>query len=347
MVDDFEKGNGEVRVEQPTESVSPDTSSPAAIASESSVESAKPDPKVAVKAPSGEVVPVVSELPAYTPNYKVKVMDQEHDIPEEFRGLIKDEKTQEMVHKIFEKAYGLDFAKPKHEATQHTLTQLQSEHNYLLGSVQEVKELYQRGDLDAFFDKLAIPPQRIMQYALDKLNYQELPPEQRAMIDGRKYAERQNYDMQRKQREQQGNYEEQIRQARQYALNSELARPEVKSIVDTFDQRAGRPGAFYQEVVNRGQLAWVQSNGKVDLTPGQAIEQVVSLWKLSGGSQGATPASVASPNPGLVPAPASAGNPRGAATIPNVGGGKSSTPLKQKPRSIEDLKKLRDQMAAG
>ena len=132
--------------------------------------------------------------------------------------------------------------------------------------------------------------------------------------------------------------QEQMRQARQYALNSELDRPEVKSMVESFDQRAGKPGSFYREVINRGQLAWFQSQGKVDLTPSQAVEQVIQLYGLKQTQPQAAGASVA--------APASAPQQK-ANTIPNVGSGKSAAPLKQKPKSIEDLKKMRQHLLAN
>ena len=327
---DLETGTGEVRVEPvaaPAASPEPAPAAPAAT---------EPAPKEPAAATS-DVSPTakVTQVPPYQPNFKLKVMDQEKEIPEEFRSLIKDADTEKKVREVFEKAYGLDFAKPKHEAVQQTLTQLQAEHNYVLGSVQEAKELYQRGDLDGFFEKLAIPPQRILQYAMEKLHYQELPPDQKALIDARRTAERQNLELQKTNATYQRQMQEQVVQARQFALNTELARSDVKSIADTFDQRAGKPGAFMREVINRGQLAWFQSQGKVDLTPGQAIEQVIQLYGLQ--------ATQAQPAGASVTPPASGGQQK-VTTIPNVGSGKSAAPLKQKFKSIVDLKKYRDKL---
>jgi hypothetical protein len=278
---------------------------------------------VAKEAPAAEAL-------AYTPNYKLKVMDQDKEIPESFRSLMKDAKSEEEVRKVFEKAYGLEFAKPKHEATQQSFTQLQSQHNQVLGSIQELKEFYNKGDLDSFFERLAIPPQRILQYALEKVNYSELPPEQRAMIDARRTAELQARNVQRENVGLQRQHQELQVQTRTMQLNSALADVDTKTLADTFDQRVGQPGAFRREVINRGRLAAFESQGRVDLSPEQAIEQVVKMYGLKNAAQQGGPS--ATPQ-------TSGGQPR-AATIPNVGAGKSSAPIKQKPKSIDDLKKL-------
>ena len=275
--------------------------------------------------------PEAPEAPAYQANYKLKVMDQEKEIPEKFRELIKDAESEKEVRELFEKAYGLEYAKPKHEALQQTFAKVQSEHNYLLGSVQELRECYNRGDLDTFFQKLNIPKERVLQYALDKVNYEQLPAEQKQLLDARRNAELQNSALQRQNQYMQQQLQQQTVQARQYALDSELVGPEVKSMVEAFDQRFGKPGAFRNEVINRGQLAWFQSQGKVDLTPRQAIQEVIRLYGLDQQQQPAA-ATVA-------PQESGGARPR-VSTIPNVGSGRSASPLKQKPRSIEDLKKI-------
>jgi hypothetical protein len=274
------------------------------------------------------------EQPAYEPNYKLKVMDQEKEIPEKFRQLMQDAETEKEVREIFEKAYGLEFAKPKHEALQQTFAKVQSEHNYLLGSIQDLREAYTRGDLDTFFQKLQIPKERILQYALDKVNYEQLPPDQKQLLDSRRNAEIQAMQLQKQNQTLQQQIQTQTVQARQYALESELAGPELKSMVDSFDQRFGRPGAFRNEVINRGQLAWFQSQGKVDLTPRQAVQEVIRLYGLDQQQAAAAP---------VTPPESGGARPR-VSTIPNVGSGRSASPLKQKPRSIEDLKKLAAEM---
>lgn len=279
------------------------------------------------------------EAPAYEPNFKYSVLRKEKEIPEKFRSLIKNAEDEKELKELFEAADGLrEHYRPKHEALEHAFTQINSEHSAILGSIQEARDAYARNDLDALFEKLEIPQQKVLQYAVDKLNYQDLPPEQKALIDARKMAERQNVDMQRQRTAETRGYQNQVQQAHDLMLNSELARPEVKSTMDAFDQRMGRPGAFLAEVANRGRLAWFQSNGRNVLTPSQAIEQVISLYGLKSGTANSTDQTTA---------PASAGTKKTTNTIPNVGGGRSAAPLKQKPRNIDDLKKMHKEMVAA
>lgn len=325
----------EESVGSPAEGASPEASAGAGAPESSGSESASGE-----EGDSSSTVPAdAGTTPEYQPNFKLKVMDQEKEIPEMFRGLMKDAESEKEIRRVFEQVYGFEFARQKHETTVGTLNQVQAEHNYLLGQVQEAREMYQRGDLDAFFERLAIPPQRILQYAMEKLQYQELPQEQRAMIDARRTAERQNIALQRQNADYQKGMRDQLVQHRQTALNFELHRPEIKSVADSFDQRVGRPGAFVQEVVNRGQLAWMQSQGKVDLSPAQAIQEVLNLYGLQGktGTPAQPSAAAGSPAPAV----------QRPATIPNVGSGRSSAPLKTKPKSIDDIRKLAAAAASG
>lgn len=271
--------------------------------------------------------------------YKYKVLQKEKEIPEKYRSLIKNEEDERELRELFERSDGLEeHFKPKHEALQATFTQLQSENNDVLAHIDEARSAFQRGDMDEFFRKLQVPEQKVLQYAIEKLNYQELPADQKALIDARRNVERQNYQLQMSQQNQTRQYQQQVQQAHDLMMNSELARPEVKSTMESFDQRAGRPGAFMQEVQNRGRLAWFQSQGKTVLTPSQAIEQVMSLHGLKAGA----PASAAAGGT----LPASGGSQGKANTIPNVGSGKSVAPVKSKIKSIEDLKQRHKELVA-
>lgn len=307
------------------------------------VETTQEPPEVTETAPetteSTEEAVETPEVPAYEANFKYKVLHSEKEIPEKFRSLIKNAEDEKELKELFEAADGLkEHYKPKHEALQTAHNTLQSEYNFMLGSIEEAKSAYQRGDLDAFFDKLAIPPQKILQYAMEKLNYNELPPEQKALIDARRHAERQNVELQRQQGLQQRQYQQQVQNAHDQLLTSELARTDVKAAMDAYDTRMGKPGSFFQQVKERGELIWHQSGGRIVLTPSQAVEQVISLY----GLKNAAPASASS----QTTSPVSGGNQGKNNTIPNIGSGKSAAPLKKQIRSIDDLKKLSAELNA-
>lgn len=300
-------------------------------AGENSAASAQADPNAAQVDPAA----VAAAAAAFKPNYKVKVMDEEKEIPEAFRALMKDEKSEKEIKEIFEKSFGHEFTKPKYEKLKSEYTEVQQTHTAVMNQINSLKEDFARGDLDSFFDKLKIPTDTILRYALEKVQYQELPPEQKAVLDAKRQAEREAKSFAQQNQELTQNLQVQMVQARTMALDSELARSEVKSVADAFDARTGEKGAFKKLVANHGRLTWFDSQGKVDLSPGQAIEQVMKLYGLS-----PAPASAQAPT-----TPAAAASTHQAPTaIPNVGGSKSASPVKQKPRSIEDLKKLAAEM---
>lgn len=292
---------------------------------------ATPSPQTASP---GEAV-AAPVAPPFVPDYKLKVMDEEREIPEQFRGLIKDEKTAKEVREIFEKSFGHEAIKPKYETLKAAHQEVQTQYTQTMNQIQDLKADYARGDMDSFFQKLNIPKEKILQYALDTVNYQELPPEQKALIDAKRNAELQNMQLTREKQSVEQNLQQQMTQARSFALDSELARPDVKSMIEDFDKRAGEKGAFRKEVINRGLLTWHQSRGSVDLSPGQAVEQVMKLYGLanapaSANASATTPASVVTPSQ--------------TPTIPNVSGAKATSPVKQKPKSIADLKKMAAEM---
>lgn len=278
---------------------------------------------------------------AYTPNFKYQVLKKEKEIPEKYRALIKNEADENELRDLFESADGLkEHFKPKYEQMERSFGLMQGDFSSLLNQVQDIRESYQRNDIDAFLQKMNVSPEKVLQWAVNKFQYRELPPEQRAQIDAQTEAQRAYYETQRQNSTLTNQLQSQIVQARQSTLNSELARPEVKAMVDAFDQRAGRAGAFVQQVYERGQLAWANSKGKVDLSPSQAIEQVVNLF----GLKNAAPARAAS----QVASPASGGNKGAANTLPNLGSGRAASPVKKKVSSIDDIKKYyKDNYANG
>jgi hypothetical protein len=282
--------------------------------------------------------------PAYKPREKFKVMDKEHEVPAWLKSMMKDADTEKQAIELLEKAYGLDSVKEERVSARKERDQFKTELTGIQTAIGEVRAAYQRGDIDMFLDKLQIPQERMLQWALDKVNYSQLPPEQQRVLDERREAQRKAYDAEKRV----GTYEQQIheqaRQAKTMLLEAGLARPDVSTFAQAYDSRVGKPGAFKAEVAATGELAWIQSQGKVDLSPEQAIEQVMQKWR---------PFLGAAPSvPGTQPGPTQVASETGTqpnatakpSVIPNVQG-KSQSPLKSKPRSIADLKKLRDQAA--
>ena len=289
------------------------------------------------------------EVPVYNPNYKFKVMDKEHEIAEHFRGIIKDAESEKMVRELHEKAYGLDVVKPRFNDLREKFKGVEQEARTYKEGINELREHYTRGDFDSFFQKLNIPQEKVLQWVLDKAQYNELPPEQRQVLDAKRSAEQRAIQLEKQNHTVQQKYEDALVQAKARDLQVALERDDVRQFSESFDARAGKPGSFLEEVINRGELAWYTSKGKVELSPEQAIQEVLTRYQ---GLVQHKPAQAP-----MIPvngnAPAANGHAPQAPTatktptIPNIGGRQSSSVSKAKPRSLDDLKDLYKKMSQG
>lgn len=282
------------------------------------------------------------ETPAFEPNFKFNVLDKQHEIPKEFQALIKDKDSEKMVREIFEKAYGLESVKTKATEVRTERDNLAQENTAIKQSMDSLRSIYQGAvssgnfmKLDDFFARLKIPEQHIMQYALAKVQFSNLPPEQQQLIRG-------NLDAEKRAEEVSSQADQHLSQAQQarseltrVQLDYTMAKPDVKSIADQFDVQAGKPGAFRQQVINVANLHFLQR--KVDLSPEQATQIVIQDLGLKAPVMQAAPAATGT-QAQVVP-PAGKVIVRENKTIPNIQG-RSSSPLKKSPRSIEDLKEL-------
>lgn len=315
----------------------PSTPAPAQSATPK-VETPAPTPKVDTPAPTpAHPAHTPQESAPFTPNFKFKVMDKEHEIPEMLRAVIKDAESEKLVKELHEKAYGLDVVKPRLKEFQGKYQEANTELTSYKNGVNELRELYSRGDFDNFFNRLQIPQEKVLQWLLDKAQYNEMPPEQRQVLDAQRAAEERAFLLEKQNQQLMSGYEESIAQARGVALQVALEKPDTKSIIDAYDGKVGKPGAFRDAVIDMGELAWYQSGGKVDLTPEQAIEKVIALTGLNAQSQSAPPIIPANPGMNHQAAPI-----QKRATMPNVTAGRQSAAVSMaKPKSLDDLKKMR------
>lgn len=267
----------------------------------------------------------------YQPNYKFKVMDQEREFDEFIRGTIKDAETEKKARELYEKAYGLDVIKPKFHETREKYKKLDQEHQGVMSQVAELRDLYSRGDLDGFFQKLNVPKDKILQWVVDQAKYEQLPSDQRQILDARKQAEQKALELERSNQSLEQRYQEQVTEAKRYALEATMKLPDVQSYAESFDARAGKPGAFWEAVTEHGHMAYVVR--KVDLTPEQAIREVMTRY-------GQVAPAASHPQNDQVPSSAAQVSPvKEPPVIPNVSG-RSTSPMKPKANSIADLRKI-------
>lgn len=293
---------------------------------------------------------------AYKPNLKFKSADKEYDIPKEFHGLMKDTASERLVRDLHERAYAMDAMKVSREEIKRQRDSITTENQEIKGSIDELRTVYKQAvstgnllKLDQFFDKLKIPHQTVLNYALQKVQFMEMAPEQRAAIQNQMSAEQRAEVLAKEQEATQSMVANTAQQMKAMQLESTLIRGDIKPIADAFDARFGKPGLFRDELIRFGDLMWHQSGGKTDLTPEQAAQHVIANYGLTASAPVVSQAPPQA-SPGIPAAQAQGTKTpivkRTERTIPNVQG-RSTSPLKQKPTSIDDLHKLYKRAAAG
>ena len=264
----------------------------------------------------------------------LNVMDKEFEWDEDIKKVVNQE-NYERLKELQNKAYGLPFIKDRLTAAKDETKRYKDLENTYLEQTQGIEYLnglLNKNDYGTFFRTLKIPDEAVMRYALDRANYQELPPDKQREYD-LNMESRQRLGLM-EQQNQQLNYQmqQQSAQVRGQQLDIYLSKPDISSIATAFDTRAGRTGAFRDAIIERGQLAAIHK--KVDLTPEQAAQEVMSLY-------GDPVAQTTPPTPNPIPSPIP-----GATTkpvLPNVKANAQS-PAKKVYKSTDELRKLAETM---
>lgn len=272
-----------------------------------------------------------TEAPAYTPNYTFKVMDQEMQFDPFLHGVIKDQETEKRIREIYEKAHGLDYVKPKYESLKNDYTGLNKKWGEVEGSLKQLGTYLENKDLGSFLGSFNLTDEDIFKYALERLEYFNLPPEKRQAMDAQMSRNQQFAQMQLENERLKQQQEQAVIGGMAQQLNATLNAPHVTTIAANFDAQAGQQGAFRNAVIAHAQT---QSHlaGR-DLGVQEAVESFIKTFGL---------AAMAS-QPSVVPTAGVETSQAGQRpqTLPKVNGGQS-TPVKKQVKSLNDLRKLQE-----
>lgn len=254
----------------------------------------------------------VSDAPApeWTPNYKVKVLGEEKEIDDWVKPLVNKD-NEAKFKELYEMKYGLPHIKEKG-------MQAEQKYNQIISELQQLKEL-QDVDFEGFLNGIGISPDRIYQYVLEKLQLQEMSPEQRAEKQRFAEAQRKSYTTEKEYKSLEQQYNAQLAQMREVQVDTALMRPEISQVAESYNSRRGNPSAFKDLVYMVGQHHF-NSTGK-DIPVEQAIKEAQAL--------------VGMDTPQATPAPVPVA-PAKKPTLPTVGGG-SASPVDKQPRSVADI----------
>jgi hypothetical protein len=279
--------------------------------------------------------------PAWTPNWKFKAFDKEHEVEEWVRPLVKDAETEEKIKKLHSKAYAMDGMKEKLEKQRGEFETYKSTVTPKLKTYDFLDVILKNGDFDTFFDRIGVKDEVLFDWFEKKLEMLQASPTQKAEYQKQMALKQQSYSQATQLEELQQAHAEQIYQTRMMQLDSTLMRPDVSQYAQAWDQRKGQIGAFRKLVIDQAAAVYSQTNGVKDLSAEEAVDYVIQNFGVILGlqQQAQTPqVAMNTPQTTVVTPPT-------APVIPTIAS-RGTSPVKKVPKSLDDLKKLAAELSA-
>lgn len=285
---------------------------------------------------TGEAEAKQQAAPAYAPNFKFKVKDKELEFDDFVKPIIKTKDVEQKLKDLYEKAHGLEEVKAARETFKTQAEEWKGKFTTVEQSLQTLGGYVKKGDFRTFFQALNIPKEKIIQYAIEELKYQELPPEQKAAIDAQREREiaLEQTGSQNQQLQQQ--MAQLVQQQATFELTQELAKPDVASAMTAYDTRLGQAGAFKAEVIRRGQ--YYEAVHKISPPASQLVQEILNLIGVQAQAQQGTQAS-STETPSQV-----VHNQQQKPVISSFAGSGAKSPTRKVPSSIDDLRKMRQNL---
>jgi hypothetical protein len=295
----------------------------------------------AVETPAQEPAPVTETKQAsasepYNPNFKFKVKDKELEFDDFVKPIIKNKDLESKLREMYEKAHGIDEVKTARETFKTQAEEWKNKFSEVETNLKTLGTYVKKGDFGTFFQALNIPKDQIIRYAIEELKYQELPPEQRAAIEQQRQKELALEQTSSQNQHLQQQLAQMVQQQAALELNQELARPDVYQAISSYDTRAGKPGAFKEEVIRRGQ--YYEAVHKISPPASQLVSEILTLV----GASPQNPQGLQAPE---LSAPSQAAyNQTQKPVISAFSGSTSKSPARKIPASIDDLRQMRQNL---
>lgn len=274
--------------------------------------------------PAKEVVEAVSsEEQKYSPNFKFKVLDKEHEIDEFIRPAIKDADSEKKIREIYEKAYGLDSVKSDRQNLKSELAEVKEKMSQTDSALETLGSYVRKKDYDSFFEGLDIPKQDILQYALKLVQREQMSPEQKAQWEASRQTQQQARYLEQQNQQLLASQQQFAVQQRTWELQQAIGSPEVKVFADAYNAGMGSPDSFNDYVIQIGQAYAARGQ---DIPAQQAVQEAIKHLRAI--------------NPGLGQSQAAAQvvQPTAKPVIPNIQG-RGTSAVKSTVKSLDDLRK--------
>jgi hypothetical protein len=216
-----------------------------------------------------------SEDPAYEPNFSFRAGEEEYEMDDRLKAYIKNEDDETYLRDLAERAHGLDTLKDQRQHLRQQNQQFESIEAQRQGAVTQLQEHINKNEWEPFQKTWNITDDAVLNRAVQIMQLREMPPEQQQAYYNNVQAQEQNQVLQQQNQQLQQQQNQYSVQRRDDELNQTIQHENFSQAAQTFDERAGRPGAFRDEIIRRGQY-YAQVHGK-DLPP-HVLAQELSTY---------------------------------------------------------------------
>jgi hypothetical protein len=316
-MEEIQQVSKEVEVNQPAETITPPT------------------------VPDSGAEQVEKQQQEYVPNFKFTAANKEYEIDEFIRPVIKDPETEKKVKALYEKAYGLDLVKSHRDELKQKYQELKQEYEPIKNDIITASRFIKNGDIMGLMEFLGIPKEMVFKAVKAEIDYLQMPPEQRQYVDAQRQAQQRAYELEMGNYELQRQVEEKQVESLDYQFKMAMSLPEVQQVASYYNSLPGKQQGDFEQAVLKHGSALYYLHGKL-LPPLEVIKDFINYIGYSPDRTQQT--TVVQPNENQ-PKQTVVVKPEKPTITPVKS--KSSTPVKSKIRSIEDLKKLQKQMQAN
>lgn len=278
-----------------------------------------------------EEVTTEEPAPAYEPVMTYNFRKEAREIPEQFKSIITDQESNDLVRNLFEKSDGLDFMKERRDQARAELETYRNEVTPKLQKFEDFNHFLEAGDIASARRVLGITDEQIAQEAIRLIRMQDAP----------QGVQQANPDLALQMRDQQRQNETlqaQLQEQNTLRAQSEfdMAIQQNAAAINAYESKFGQD-SFKTMVATHG-MQQEQMGRKLSIS--EAVNEVMERYNLSSfAPQVAAPVAPAQTQPTTQQAPATFP----AITTKNSG---STSAVAQNVKSFDDLVALSAKIGA-
>jgi altronate dehydratase len=185
----------------------------------------------------------------WKPNLTYKVLDEERKFDERLATVIKDKATEDYFRDLYTKADGLDSYKQKY-------AEIEGQSKQLVQGYQTLKQLRDQGNVAGLMEAIGLKEDALFDYVHKKLQEEQLPEEDRKVLERERQLQKENEQYKRKLSE----YEQQVLDTAVDADIRELEMMVGSPTVAPISKAMQKQGlSLADEVIKEGHFEYLQT----------------------------------------------------------------------------------------